>query len=114
MAKLKAAPKNFAEANQILGNRGSIRLGNNTYLLRQDLQNITVRLHDTDIVRFHADGRVNLFTAGYRTVTTKDRINQFIAGAVYQKNWGWFFAPRVDGRTAFEQSSIFEEGMDAR
>ena len=31
------------------------------------------------------DGRVALLTGGYRTVTTKDRINQFISGRVYQK-----------------------------
>ena len=32
MAKLKATPKNFEQAVAVLGNRDSVRLGNNTYL----------------------------------------------------------------------------------
>jgi hypothetical protein len=32
MAKLKATPKNYAEALAVLAGRESVRLGNNTYL----------------------------------------------------------------------------------
>ena len=98
MAKLKATPKNFVEAQQALGTKSSVRLGNNTYLMRVAYDSqiiIAVILHATQIVRFYPDGRVTLHTGGYHTVTTKDRINQFIKGYVNQKNYAWFFTPRI-------------------
>jgi len=97
MAKLKAVPKSYAEAAEYLAGRDSVKLGNNTWLVYMDdhanpeLSQIGVRLHNTYIVRFYQDGRVSLHTGGYRTVTTKDRINQFIKGRVYQQALVWYF-----------------------
>jgi hypothetical protein len=90
MAKLKATPKSFAEAAEFLAGRDSVRIGNNTYLENFHL-GIAVRLHDTRIVVFHEDGQITLHTGGFRTVTTKDRINQFIKGRVYQQNFKWYY-----------------------
>jgi hypothetical protein len=42
---------------------------------------VAVRLHQTDVVTIHADGRVRLDSGGWRTVTTKERINRFAPGA---------------------------------
>jgi hypothetical protein len=95
MANLKATPKTFAEALEVLNGKHSIRLGNNTYLesftdgTQTDL--IAVRLHSTQVVKFWADGRVTLHTGGYHTVTTKERLNQFIDGRVYQSKYEWFY-----------------------
>lgn len=112
MAKLKATPKNFAEAVAVLAGRESVRLGNNTYLERlEGLRFIGVRLHLTYIVRFHYNGLITLHTGGYRTVTTKERINHFVNGRVYSKNYTWFYCPLVDGRRAGEQAVPFTEGM---
>jgi hypothetical protein len=107
MAKLKATPKNFVEAAEILQGRESIRLGNNTHLENFHL-GIAVRLHNTRIVVFHEDGSVTLHTGGYRTVTTKDRINEFITGRVYQKDYEWFYS--VNGKEPVR----FEEGIEVR
>lgn len=114
MAKLKAAPKNFAEALEFLHVSGGlhcvVRLGNNTYLecftdgTQIDL--IAVRLHETQVVKFYPDGRVTLHTDGHRTVTTKERINHFITGKVWQKNHVWFYTSPCHGWTV-----EFEEGM---
>jgi hypothetical protein len=116
MAKLKATPKNYAEALTVLAGRESVRLGNNTYLMNIDYARITpciaVRLHSTDIVKFYPDGSVTLHTGGYHTVTTKERINHFITGRVYSRNYQWFYCPLVDGRKAGELAKAFEEGME--
>jgi hypothetical protein len=115
MAKLKAIPKNFAEALAVMTGIGRYknptRLGNNTYLvsytdgIQVDL--IAVRLYNTEIVKFYRDGRVTLHTGGYRTVTTKERINHFITGRVFQVKHEWFYIPDRFGARAV----IFVEGM---
>ena len=120
MAKLKATPKNFAEALQAFDNFkrgsriGSVRLGNNTYLESYvdgcKVDRICVRLHNTNIVTFCEDGRIVLNTDGYRTATTKDRINQFISGRVWQKNYQWFYTSRLLGED-YETVS-FKDGIN--
>src|SRR2546430_3496158 len=98
MARLKATPKTYQQAVEVLGNRQSLKLGNNTWLEQIDPSTIGVRLHYTHIVQFHIDGRITLHTQSsghtFRTVTTKDRINEFIYGNVYQKNYDWFYFSR--------------------
>jgi hypothetical protein len=111
MAKLKATPHTYSEAAAVLNGRDSVKLGNNTWLERivTDRLKIVVRLHSTNIVVFHDDGRVTLHTGGYRTVTTKDRLNQFITGRVYQKAHQWYY---VRHRLGLEQN--FAEGMEVQ
>jgi len=42
-----------------------------------------IRLHGTDIVRKHANGSVTLNSAGWKTVTTKDRMNDHMPAGYY-------------------------------
>jgi len=51
----------------------------------------TIRLYNTDILQFKGD-KIILSSGGYKTNTTKSRINQFLPGEikVYQKNFKWF------------------------
>ena len=119
MAKLKATPKNFEQAVAVLKDRISMRLGNNTYLEVSDSDPlrgfIGVRLHSTYIVKFWPDGQVTLHTGGWQTVTTKDRINEFITGRVYQKNHEWFYVGHnCDGALAWDSPEDFTEGMNVR
>lgn len=60
----------------------SRKVANNTYLHRCDNGDIAVRLHNTDVVTFHADGTITLSTGGWFTVTTKARINDYLPGGV--------------------------------
>ena len=69
MARLKATPKTYQQAVEVLGNRQSIKLGNNTWIERDCADCIVIRLHQTDIVNFFADGRITLRTGGWYTVT---------------------------------------------
>jgi hypothetical protein len=110
MAKLKATPKNFAQASAYLGGRDSVRLGNNTYL-EKHLCGIVVRLHSTNIVCFHEDGRTVLFSGGYRTVTTKERINHFITGRLYQEAHKWFVVVKQNGVYVWDSPLDYTEGF---
>lgn len=90
----------YAEAHALFEERNakrrvdSIKFANNTYLIRgpskTDMERVlppgthddaplyySVRLHETDIVRFHANGDVTLNTGGWRTRTTRDRMRAF-------------------------------------
>lgn len=122
MAKLKSTPKNYADALAVLGNKQSIRLGNNTYLEQRKVagdgltERIAVRLHSTDVVVFYPSGRVTLHTGGYYTVTAKERINQFIEGSLYQSAHRWYYVhPVVDGvyteTNRLERTEEFYEGI---
>jgi len=113
MAKMKATPRTYAQAAEYLAGRDSVKLGNNTWLEMHAKEGtgyapfVAVRLHGTDIVKFWESGRVTLHTGGYYTVTTKDRINQFIAGRVLQKYYQWFFKYATANYPV-----VFVEGMN--
>lgn len=58
---------------------------------------VSVRYHSTEVVRVAADGTVTLNTGGWRTVTTKARMNQAanefgLPYSVYQEKGDWFVA----------------------
>jgi len=60
----------------------SRKVGNNTYLERRPGGDIAVRLHQTDVVTFHADGTATLDSGGWLTVTTKSRMNDYLPGGI--------------------------------
>ena len=68
---------NYFDALQQLGNKESRKLANNTYLNKRGENTVAVTLHNTDILTYHADGRVIINNGGYETNVTRDRINQF-------------------------------------
>ena len=125
MAKLKATPKSYAEALRVLGDKQSVRLGNNTYLeaiaervysegrIPEERITIAVRLHSTYIVKFYEDDRTVLYSGGYRTVTTKERINHFIKGRIFQAKGQWKVVPTLDvfGYLATNTPLDFNEGF---
>ena len=74
-------------------------IANNTRL-HQRGEDYAVRLHNTDVVTIHSDDTYTLNTGGWRTVTTKERINRFSPASVYSDRKTWL----VGG-------SLFEDGM---
>ncbi len=102
---------NYTKANELLTGRchESRRIGNNTYLQRRPGGEIAVRLHRTDIVTYRPDGSVILDSGGWRTVTTKARINQYMPAecSLYQRDWEWYL--ERDGSDPI----VFEDGMYA-
>lgn len=100
---------NHTEATQmVLGkrNRGSRKIGNNTYAYIELDGTVAIELHGTKVVRFFPNGLVQLNSGGWRTSTTKDRINKYSPVRVYQKNFEWFLS---DG-TPFEDKMLVVGG----
>jgi hypothetical protein len=91
MAQFKTQVTSYGQAAEFLGNRNGRTIAHNTTVERRSADFIAVQLYGTDVVGFHADGRVVLRSGGWETVTTKDRINACLPGgyAVTQKDFAW-------------------------
>ena len=84
----------YIEANELLSGRchRSRKLANNTYLIRlEDSDSIAIRLHQTDIIRIDPNGDTSAFTGGWRTVTTKARLNEYLPVGIYQEAGVWYW-----------------------
>lgn len=86
--------RSFEDVEAILGGRDYRKVGNNTYLIRRDDEEIALRLHATDILTFCPD-RVIYNTGGWETVTTKARLNAWGPLYIFQRDWEWFTT--IDG-----------------
>ncbi|KKM25263.1 hypothetical protein LCGC14_1596730 [marine sediment metagenome] len=98
-------------------NRESRKLANNTYLRRRG-EDIAVQLHATDVVTYHPDGSTTLNSGGWRTVTTKDRMNAYGPVQVWQDRGVWYIGKGwqnkgtvyADGITVLANGSITGQG----
>ena len=104
-----------------LSPRESRKIGNNTYLQRREDGSIAVRLHETDILTFHADGRTVYNSGGWRTVTTKARMNEYGPLRLYTERGVWYASipcdnwesrfAYSDGLTVHKDGSITGQGI---
>lgn len=53
-----------------------------------------VWLHATPVVAIYKDGSYVLKTNGWTTVTTKDRLNTYAPGMVFQSDRIWYWSPQ--------------------
>ena len=99
MAKLNPQPRNYEQADAALKLRrtNSITIGHNTRMTRWH-GSIDVWLHNTAIITYKSDGSIEINSGGYRTVTTKDRINRLLPDGcyVYQQDWQWYLVLNGD------------------
>ncbi len=94
-AKMVKSISDYASARSAARALKNGRLGNNTWVFeRRDANGdscVVVILHSTPIVTYHEDGTVSLNTGGYRTTTTKARMNevlpQFIRVSQIRREW---------------------------
>lgn len=58
---------------------------------------IALRLHSTDILTFHRNGSVTATSGGWKTSTTKDRLNSYLPHGwrVYQDKGVWYWSRRT-------------------
>lgn len=76
--------------SEMLKGRDRRKVGNNTYVEKRDGA-VALRLHNTDIIT-EADGVLTVNTGGWKTHTTKDRLNAYLpGGGVYQKRGLWYW-----------------------
>ncbi len=75
-------------------NKNSRKLANNTYAIRHT-DTIAIRLHSTDIITYHLNGHITFDDGGWRTVTTKARINKFSPYWISQEKGVWHIGTRA-------------------
>ena len=51
---------------------------------------LAIRLHSTDVVTYYPNGKIMIDSGGWRTVTTKDRINQFSPFHIWSDKQVWY------------------------
>jgi hypothetical protein len=79
-------------------------VGNNTVEYERADGTQAIRLHHTDVVTFEPNGDVVLNSGGWKTVTTKERINRYLRARLHQSlsvysergRW-WILDERRDG-----------------
>ena len=93
--KLKVTRK---ELHDINGIKTSKKITNNTRYTEYLDGRRVLRLHNTDIITWTAEGKIILNSGGYRTHTTKNRLHRYIN--IYQKNYNWYI--RQEGKPDIE------------
>jgi len=83
------------------------KIANNTWAERRG-DAVAVRLHDTDILTFHRDGRIVFDTGGWFTVTTKERMNRYTPAHIWSEQGVWFVngEPYADGCTLHPDGTL--------
>ena len=80
-------------------------VANNTVEYKRENGDRVIRLHETDILTFHANGATTINDGGWRTATTKERINRFLDGrSVYSDRGSWVL--NVNGTT-----HVYKDGI---
>lgn len=108
MGYAKSAPTSYDEAVAALKGRERRTIAGNTWLERGD--NITLRYHGTNVVTFRPDGSMVLNSGGWRTPTTKERINWCLPGGfgLSQVKHVWYLNNHVfaDGMVVYPDGRI--------
>lgn len=99
--------RTFAETGRSKGDRP---IANNTRVQLRDNGDVAVRLHSTDVVTYHPDGSVTLDSGGWRTYTTKDRINAFSPARVWAERGVWEVHTGQDSARFFDGITIAPDG----
>lgn len=104
----------YPEAQALLGKRDRKKLRYANYLHRREEGAIAIRQHNTDILTFYPDGRTLVDTAGWHTVTTRARLNDYLPHGwrVYQdRRVMYFWNPTTQEKLLFaDGAEIDAEG----
>ena len=74
----------------------------NTYLQKLPMGEIALIFYQTRIITYYQDGRIILNSGGFRTVTTKRRINRYQNDVqIWQRDFTWYVHTARDGHTPF-------------
>lgn len=104
----------YESLNDCLVGRNANRrkLDRHTYAERRDNGAIAVKFWDTDILTFKSDGSCVATSGGFRTVTTKDRLNRFLptGAAIFQRKGIWFWSAKDQIGAFTDGDSISADG----
>jgi hypothetical protein len=104
--------KSFTDIEGMLTSRGQRKIGNNTYLQRRADLTIGLMYHATDVVTFTPDG-ITLNSGGWRTVTTKERINWVLSGLglrLFTDKRTWYIIEAWMGWDT-KKATVFHDGI---
>ena len=73
----------------LTGVKKSKKVDNNTLRIEYNDESSAIRLHNTNVVTFKGN-KIILNSGGWRTLTTKDRINKFTNAKLYQEKGLWY------------------------
>lgn len=104
--------QNYEYYNELLAGRCKLRrkLANHTYAVRDSESRINIRLHGTNVVTYHSNGRITLSSGGWRTPTTKDRINEFSPFRLWQDKGIWSFTSNGTRSMFYDGITIMKNG----
>lgn len=102
--------RTYADAEKYLAGRDKAKVVNNTFLVRLCADTIAVRFFKTDVVVYTDNEHVTLNTGGWKTVTTKERLNLFSQYGVYVRRGIWYVS-RYLGNGVHEEIGKFVDGM---
>jgi hypothetical protein len=96
--------KNYQQAREYLGNKKERPFANNTRIeidsldLGHDV--ITVKYHGNPVVNMFPDGTNTYSSCGWKTITTKERINWFLPDGfqLWQEKSVWYISNRQEGK----------------
>lgn len=101
------------------GEYSTRKIAGNTYV-RRDGTSFSVQYHQTLVVTHNADGSITLNSGGWRTATTKERINAFCPWSVFQEKHVWYVSlpnnprePFVDGMRISAKGRVVRAGKAA-
>ena len=113
MIKTEVEIKNYNDAKEFLENgknkqERSIRNKKSTNIIDVGDGILGLKYHSTIVIEYYPDGNYKLNSGGWRTKTTKDRINEFTPFNVIQRNNVWYVngVPFKDNITINKDGSI--------
>jgi hypothetical protein len=115
MVKSKYGVLDYERAAEIIKDSGRMIAGLavNTYLWEVHVERercYEVIFHVSPIIRFYSDGRVKLWSGGWRTLTTRGRINQFQSAVyLYTRKGNWWVALKKIA-VPFHEGLMIREG----
>lgn len=86
-------------------------LANNTRLERRGPDAFAVRLHSTDILTIERGGAYTYDSGGWRTATTKDRMNEYGPLRIYQHRGEWFVITPGNIGNPDAPAAVYADGM---
>jgi hypothetical protein len=93
---------NYEKVLNTIKNRETKKIANNTYLVKHD-DYFGLKLHETEVVKFFPS-HVEYYTGGWKTVTTRDRL-QYGPAHVFTEKGTWYVGNYND------KQSMFYEGI---
>jgi hypothetical protein len=88
-----------------------VKLANNTTAHSIDNEKIGIKLHWTDVLVINTDDSYELYTGGYWTNTTKNRLNAFSPAKVVQRDFEFYVLKHPFEGTVKANMVPFEEGL---